>query len=413
MDNILLARQPIFDLQNNIYAYELLFRDSRRNRADILDNRYATSHVLSNSFNTFGLDKIVSDSKAFINVDADFLLDDVVETIPAERFVLEILENVTVDKRLINRVVELKEKGYAFALDDLCLDNDAQIAQFQPLFQHVDYAKIDILGTKNIAKIQEKLDALSKYKNLRVLAEKVETAAVYEECKKMGFELFQGYFFSKPKILQAKKLDLRHTSIITLVDKLNSGAPIAQIEEEFHSNPSLTVGLLKYINSSIINTKKEISTIPQAVNMLGRQPLIQWLTLNLYASTDDNPYKHSLLQTVMLRAELMASMAKRYKLDKNRTDKAYLVGLVSLLHALLHIPIEAIFKEIPFDKEIESAVLKRDGALGKLLKIVAVFEKGDFFKIKEILGKIKMCENELSDMMSSAYVNVIKKDSLL
>jgi EAL and modified HD-GYP domain-containing signal transduction protein len=229
----------------------------------------------------------------------------------------------------------------------------------------------------------------------------------------MGFELFQGYFFSKPKILQAKKLDIKHTSIIGLIDKLNSGVSIGEIEADFNNNPNLTVGLLKYINSSIINTKKEISTIPQAVNMLGRQPLIQWLTLNLYANTDEHPYKNSLLQTVMLRAELMASMARHYKLDKTRTDKAYLVGLVSLLHALLHIPLDAIFKDIPFDKEIEKAVLQRDGALGKLLKIVSVFEKGDFFKIKELLAKIKMCENQLSDIMSRAYINVMSKDASL
>lgn len=413
MDKILLARQPIFDSQNNIFAYELLFRDSRKNQATITDSRYATAHVLSGSFSAFGLDKIVSDNKAFINIDEDFLLDDVIETIPSERFVLEILENVTVDKRVVNRVTELKEKGYSFALDDLCLNDEAQMENFKPLFEHVDFAKIDILATKNITKIQQKLDYLNSFKNLSVLAEKVETAAIFEDCKKMGFELFQGYFFSKPKILQAKKLDIKYSAIISLIEKLNSGAPIAKIEEEFHSNPNLTVGLLKYINSSIINTKKEISTIPQAVNMLGRQPLIQWLTLNLYASTEEHPYRSSLLQTVMLRAELMASMARHYKLDKNRTDKAYLVGLVSLLHALLHIPIDAIFKDIPFDKEIEKAVLQRDGALGKLLKIVSVFEKGDFFKIQTLLEKIKMNENALSDIMSRAYINVINKDASL
>ncbi len=414
MEKILLARQPIFDNSNNIHAYELLFRDNRaKNQANITDNRYATSNVLSNSFNAFGLDKIVADSKAFVNVDADFLLDDVVETIPSGRFVLEILENVEVDKRLINRVVELKDKGYTFALDDLCLDNDDQMRNFTPLFEHVDYAKIDILATKNISKIQEKIDYLDRFKNLNLLAEKVETAGIYEDCKKMGFDYFQGYFFAKPKILQAKKLDVKHAAIIKLIEKLNAGAPISEIEAEFHYNPNLTVGLLKYINSSIHNTKKEISTIPQAINMLGRQPLIQWLTLNLYSSTESHPYRNSLLQTVMLRAELMAAMARHYKLDKNRTDKAYLVGLVSLLHALLHIPMDTIFKDIPFDREIEQAVISRDGALGKLLKIVSVFEKGDFFKIKEILAKIKMCENQLSDLMSRAYVNVINKDAFL
>jgi len=413
MEKTLLARQPIFDYDGNIFAYELLFRDSRKNSAVVQDNRYATSHVLSNSFNAFGLDKIVSGNKAFVNVDAEFLHDDVIESIPAERFVLEILEDVQVDKALINRIAELKDKGYTFAIDDLNLNDEAQIKNFTPLLEHSDFAKIDILLTRDIKKIQEKLDFFSRFPNLNLLAEKVETSSIHNDCKKMGFHYFQGYFFAKPKIMQAKKFDVKHASIIKLIEKLNKGASIAEIETEFNYNPSLTVGLLRYINSSNFSTKKEISSIPQAINLLGRQPLIQWLTLCLYSTADDNKYKNSLLQTVMLRGELMMSMAKRYQLGKERADKAYLIGLVSLLNALLHIPLDAIFSDIPFDKEIEKAVLQRDGVLGKLLKIVSVFEKGDFAVITGILGKIKMGENELSDMMSQCYVNVISKDAFL
>jgi EAL and modified HD-GYP domain-containing signal transduction protein len=411
MEKALVARQPIFDTEGGLFAYELLFRDSRKNSAQVTDNRFATAKVLSESFNSIGLKQIVENKKAFVNVDRDFLFDNVVDTIPAEHFILEILEDVEVDEPLVQRIHALKERGFAFAIDDMSL-NDENFERFKPLFAATDIAKIDLTLTGNIDALQQKLDYLSSF-DIRLLAEKVESADAYEQCKAMGFDYFQGYFFAKPTIMEAKKLDPGHASLIKIIEKINTGADVNEIEREFNNNPNLTVNMLRYINSSIFSTKKEISSIPQAINMLGRYTLVQWLTLNLYSSNNTNKYKDSILQSVMLRAEIMLSLVNRYKLGKEKADKAYLVGLLSLLHALLHIPLENLFREIPFDKEIVEAVLSHEGVMGKLLKLTTIFEQGHFPSIQRVLQKIKMNEGELTDMLSTCYVNVINRSGAL
>lgn len=407
MQTSLVGRQPIFGLKEEIFAYELLFRDSKQNSAKIEDSRFATAKVLTNTLNSFGLDKIVSDKKAFVNVDKEFLHDDVVESIPPERFVLEILEGVKVDGKLVNRVLYLKDKGYSFAIDDLNMEEE-NLKNFEPLFPYVDIAKIDLISTRSLDKIERKLEFFSRFQ-MNLLAEKVENVKVFDQCRSLGFELFQGYFFAKPNILETRRLDPTHNSVLQLIHKINSGNDIKELESEFSHNPSLTLGLLKYINSSQIGTKKEISSIPQAINLLGRTPLVQWLTLSLYSTIKENIHKDSLLDSALLRAELMGAMATRYKLTGDTPNKAYLIGLVSNLGPLLQVPMEAIFEDIAFDKEIADAVLRREGLLGKLLKIVIVFERGDFTKIRDILKKIQMSEAELTQILSRCYTAVVDK----
>lgn len=409
MENALIARQPIFDGNGGIYAYELLFRDSKQNFATVTDNRHATATVLANTFNTFGLDRIVESSKAFINVDKAFLFDDVIESIPPSRFVLEILESVEVDNALLTRIETLKSKGYAFALDDMSM-SDENIEQFRPLFEMIDIAKIDFSLTRNIDTLQQKMAQLSAF-DITFLAEKVENVDTYEYCKYLGFEYFQGYYFERPKILEAKKLEPGHVAVIKMVELVNGGAEIQKIEKEFNHNPGLTLNMLRYINSSHFSTQKEICSIAQAVNLLGRHTLLQWLILNLYSSTKQNKYKNYILQAVMLRAEIMFTLAQRRKLTTETANKAYLIGLLSLLDALLHIPKADIFSEFSFDKEITDAVLSHRGTLGTLLKIATVFEQGDFSSIRQILGKIKMNKDELSTMLSQCYVKVINRQS--
>lgn len=409
MENALIARQPIFDGNGDIYAYELLFRDSKQNFATVTDNRHATATVLANTFNTFGLDRIVESNKAFINVDREFLFDDVIESIPPSRFVLEILESVAVDKALLARVDTLKSKGYAFALDDMSM-SDENIEQFRPLFEMIDIAKIDFSQTRNIDTLQQKMAQLSAF-DITFLAEKVENIDTYEYCKYLGFEYFQGYFFARPKILEAKKLEPGHVALIKLVELITGGAEIQRIEKEFNHNPGLTLNMLRYINSSHFSTQKEIRSIAQAINLLGRHTLLQWLILNLYSSTKQNKYKNYILQAVMLRAEIMFTLAKRRNLTTETANKAYLIGLLSLLDALLHIPKADIFSEFSFDKEIMNAVLSHRGTLGTLLKIATVFEQGDFSSIRQILGKINMSKDELTTMLSQCYVEVIDRQN--
>lgn len=409
MEKALVGRQPIFDKAGNIYAYELFFRNSGKNRSAARDNRYATAKVLSDSFNTFGLERIVGNRKAMVSVDREFLLDDVVETIPAERFILKILDPKDADDDVIERITRLKERGYLFAIADTDIQT---MREHAPLYESVDFAKIDFSRSRDIGQLKEKMDLLSRF-GPQLLAEKIEDGAMHEYGRRLGFSYFQGYFFAAPKILESKTIEPNHASLIKIIEKINGGCSVSEIEDTFNHSPDLTVNMLRYINSSHFNTKKEISSIPQAVNMIGRHALVQWLTLSLYSSSENNRYKESILQSVMLRAEAMLSLAKRYKLGMETANKAYLIGLLSLLHVLLHIPRKMIFHEIPFDKEIVDAVLHHDGKLGKFLKIVTIIEAGHIPTIQAVLAKIRMDEEELGNMLSTCYVNVINRNAAL
>ncbi len=407
METALIARQPIFDANDNIFAYELLFRNSMENRAEILDNRQATSTVLSNCLNAFGLERVLGKNHGFINVDEEFLFDDVVEMIPPTRFILEILESVKVNNSLIERIEHLKTKGYRFALDDMSM-SDENITQFKPLFGLVDIAKVDFSITRDIDRLQKKMEQLSEF-DITFLAEKVENIDTFEYCKYLGFEYFQGYYFATPKIMEAKKIEPAHMAIVKLIEKVNSGASIAEIERVFNHYPELTVNLLRYINSSHFSMRRKISSIAQTINLLGLNPLLQWLVLFLYSSTKENKYADYILQSVMVRAEVMRSLAQRKKMKQDIVDKAYLIGLLSLLDALLHIPLQQLFKEFAFDKEIEDAVVFHRGNLGKLLKIAIIIERGNIQEVRMTLNRIHMTEGELTKMLSECYAEVFNR----
>lgn len=407
MENALIARQPIFDANDKIFAYELLFRDSMENRADVRDDRQATATVLSHCLNGFGLDRVIGPNMGFINVDESFLFDDVVETVPQERFYLEILESVKVDHSLIERIAFLRSKGYRFALDDMSM-SDENINQFQPLFKLVDIAKVDFSITRDIDRLQKKMERLAKF-DITFLAEKVENIDTFEYCKYLGFEYFQGYYFATPKIMETKKIEPHHSAIIKLVEKINKNAAISDIEKVFSQHPELTINLLRYINSSHFSTRKQIGTISQAISMLGTNPLLQWLILFLYSSAKENKFADHIMQNVMIRAEIMRTFAERKNMSRQMIDQGYLIGLLSLLDALLHIPMEQLFEEFAFDTEIVEAVIHHRGALGGLLKMTTIIERGNIKEIRKILGRLKMQEGELTKMLADCYANVFNR----
>jgi len=409
METALIARQPIFDADDNIFAYELLFRNSSENRARILDNRHATSTVLSNCLNAFGLDRVLGAGKGFINVDEEFLFDDVVETIPPGRFILEILESVKVNTPLIKRIEYLRSKGYLFALDDMSM-SDENILHFQPLFTLVDFAKVDFSITRDIDRLKKKMERLEKFE-MNFLAEKIENIDTFEYCKYLGFKYFQGYYFAQPKIMETAKLEPSHLIIVKLIETINKGAPVGEIEKVFNKNPELTINLLRYINSSHFSTRQKIGSITQAINLLGLNPLLQWLVLFLYSSNKSNKFADYILQSVMIRAEIMRALAKRKKMSQAKIDQAYLIGLLSLLDALLHIPMAQIFKEFAFSKNIVDAVLCHRGELGQLLKVASVIEKGNIREVRLVLARLEMKEGELTKMLSECYAEVFNRNT--
>ncbi len=395
----LIGRQPILNNDGSTFGYELLYRSDNNNRAEVLDDNMATSSVLISAMNTFGLDKLIGNKRAFINVGVDLLLDPILEALPKERFVLEILEDVKIEEKTLNRIKELKEHGYTIAVDDLNFEEEL-VENFKPVFEFAEVLKFDIMQT-GIENLTQKIKPFKQY-NLKFLAEKVENINEFEACKSAGFSYYQGYFFSKPDVISGKKLDPSKLSVVNIVSLLNSDCDIAKIEREFLRAPELAFNLLKYLNSASIGARSKITSISHAISLLGRSQLAQWLTLYLYADTKENKFSTPLMESAIFRAKFMSELGHTLNMDKKMQEKAYLTGMVSLIDALMGTTFDDVFNEISFDDDIKEAITKKSGKLGKLFLASLIAEKSNP-KMIEVFKKIGLDEAKLGNMMHNCY----------
>ena len=198
MQNAFVGRQPIFDQNKVVYAYELLFRSGIQTNAGVIDGNQASTQVMLNALTEFGLDNIVGKNLAFINLTQELLIDDLIQVLPHERVVLEILENVAVNEQLIDAVRKLSSQGYIIALDDFVYSE-----QWRPLVEIADIIKLDVMAMEN-SEIEELVQFLRPF-NKRLLAEKIETIEEFTFLKSLNFDYYQGYFLSKPSIVEGKR----------------------------------------------------------------------------------------------------------------------------------------------------------------------------------------------------------------
>ncbi len=405
MTNALIGRQPILNSNGDIFAYELLFRSGMQNSATVTNDTVATASVLLNALNSIGLDRLIGSKKAFINVDKEFLTSSAIEGLSMERFVVEILETVVVDEEVIGRVDALKAKGFTFAIDDIDL-NSEQLQNFEPILKFTTVLKIDIMAAGGVDGVKDKISYFDKTK-FKFLAEKVETEDEFEACKAMGFDYYQGYFFEKPTIVEGKKIDSSKAAVVKLLRMIQGGSELGEITEEISRSAELSINLLKYINSVGSGVKYEVSSIGQAVSFLGRVPLAQWLMLFLYAGAQ-NKFANPLMESALLRANIMSCFAKKLKKDKTLVDKAYLTGLLSFFDAIMQVPLEKIKEEIAIDIEIYEAIAAKENTLGKLLQISMIIEKGDWSRIEYITKKLGVSMDELTELLGGCYASIYK-----
>jgi len=404
--SLFFARQPILDVHGQTYAYELLYRSSLNQGFSPIENdRCATAQVLVNTLNFVDLKSIIGSAFAFVNIDESILLDEMVLSIPKEQFVLEILETVVITDEIINRVKELRELGYRFALDDIDCSKE-YITNFQPLFKYVDILKLDI--TLMNEEILPRYLTLFKQFELKVLAEKVETQEEFDKYKALGCDLFQGFFFAHPDIIENKRLDPEQILILGLIQKLQNGEEIDAICHIFEQNVALTLQLLRFINSAAFSFRTSIKSIRQAVILLGPQQLKSWLLLISYAnpSTGQKGFSNPLLHLAQTRANMMQTLSQVYYKEKSNgvlLDKAAFIGLLSLVEALFNSPIESILHELNVDDEIAETLVNRTGVFGQIFELILAVECFDTDKVDELLGSLSLSHKEFSKAVEDAY----------
>jgi EAL and modified HD-GYP domain-containing signal transduction protein len=372
MQDIFLARQPIVDRDESLVAFELLFRSAHRTEAGVMDDTRATAQVVVNAFSEMGVAEVLGTNKGFVNVDAVFLHSDLIELLPPQQVVIELLETVFIDEAIISRCAELKAKGYSIAVDDVVELNDG----IRSLLCIVDVVKLDLLAIPG-----EQLPALVKELKrypVKLLAEKVEDREQARRCVEMGFELFQGYHFARPEMLAGKRAHPSKTALIKIFSMLVNGAENHDIENVFKDHADLTYNLMRIVNSSGSGVTVKISSLKHGLMVLGRGQLKRWVQLLLYASEKGKNTVSPLMQLAATRGKQMELIAQYENAgDGDFSDCAFMVGLLSLLDATLGEPMADILGRMNLQEDVEAALLYRAGELGALLSGCERMETGD------------------------------------
>lgn len=363
----LFARQPIFDKQQNVVAYELLFRHSDENYSDIIDGDQASSHVLLNTFGDRKLESVIGNHKAYINFTRKLLRSP--PDLPREKIVIEVLENIEPDDEVIDDLRKLKEAGYEIALDDFFINR-----QTMRLVRFADIIKIDVLTVKE-DQLQRYIEVL-KPLNITLLAEKIEDYEMLEHCKTLGFDLFQGYFLCKPEIIRGVKISANRTAILRLIAALNTeNASHNEIVEAVSSDAGLSYKILKLVNSAAIGLARQIESLSQAVSLLGLDKIKNWATYILMASNQNKPRELSVIS--LCRAKLCEHLGQHLH-GRDFAQTCFTVGLLSNLDSFLDIPMRDLNDELSLSKNVEDALLEGKGLEGLLLATARLWERGDW-----------------------------------
>jgi len=400
MQDIFIGRQPIIDQNGHVHGYELLFRHSFENyAAPISCNTQATSRVLVNALNNFGTKKLLGNHFGFINIDHTFFDTPLFGAIPADKFVLEILESTLIDDPFIVKVQQLREEGFRFALDDMDLSEE-MIARFEPVFPYLAYVKIDLFSATK-EKIDEKIKLFESYGAIKLLAEKVETVEDYEYYKELGFTYFQGYFYEKPTVLTQKKFDPSYRVLLEVIVLIDSDAEIKELESKLLNCPHLIINLLKYINSADKGVKEPISSLRHAMTLLGRQSLKQWILLFLYAEATGPIFAEPILISALFRGKMMSAIASR--ILPSMQEEAFLTGLLSLFDVMMGLPMKEILVGINLNECILCALIDKHGTLGMMLELVVAMEEESFLNIYENMKKLDLDEDTLNEIGTESY----------
>lgn len=382
------ARQPILDKNKNLYAYELLFRDSIDNVFPDIDGDEATTRMIEASNFNMGLSEFTGNKPAFINFTLETLKKGYPETLTPDDVVVEVLETVKPGKQLLAICKDLHAKGYTIALDDYI--HQAVWQHFYPYVKiiKIDWQDISIELIKTIKK------AIEGFPHIKLLAEKVETYEEYNQALELGFVLFQGFFFARPEMVKTKNLSPSQIAMAELLyETSKTELDLQGITSVFKHDVTLSYKLLRYANSPIFRRRNEISTIKQALVTLGSAELKRFLGLMFAANV--NPDKPSeLINTAMARAKFCELVANQIKTQMDDST-AFLTGLLSLIDAIVDEELPSILEKLPLAQEIKDTLLTRKGPMAALIKLVELIEHAEWHKTAIVMEKLGLTKEQV------------------
>ncbi|GAA5646717.1 EAL and HDOD domain-containing protein [Vibrio proteolyticus] len=387
-----IARQPILDSHKRTVGYELLFRDGPKNTFPEIDPDLATSrllsdHFLSTHYSTLG------NKLGFVNFPYQSLINRVPTLFPADNLVIEVLEDCAPTQELLHAIREMAAKGYRIALDDF-----VPSVEWKAFLPFVSIIKFDIqqFPIDKAAKFIAKL----KHTKIDFLAEKVETHPEFEQAKQAGFDLFQGYFFSKPEMIQRRALEPAFLTIVHLIKEIaKPQIDYTTLEELVSKDVTLSFKLLAFVNSSALISAK-IQSFRQALVYLGEERLRKFISLVAIASTHES--KPDYLYGLSIQRARYCELLFSYCDSDVEPGSAFLTGMFSLLDSLLDQPMDLLMEKMPIDNAVKVALKNGDGLLGDILTVTRAYEKGDWDQVALVNQRLGLPADTLSQCYDSA-----------
>lgn len=371
VSELLMARQPILDRGGKVYAYELLYRTAGARVAGPLDLAAEHESIL-NTMVEIGLGRLSGDKLAFFNLSPGMLKSACTQLLPPDRVVLELLENTKLDEPTVRRMAELRAQGYRLAYDDFTF------AAHQLAFVgRVDLIKIDVMDTPWPMIVAN----LPKMKSLGtcLLAEKVEDRETYEKCRAAGFDLFQGYYFARPETMSVTAVDARKRAVLNLLKELNRPtATSAQLESALAVDATLAVRLLKLVNNAGFGTGRKVDSVRTAIDLLGLDRLRAFATV-LAASGMTSGDSRVVSDLGLIRARMCEKIAQQ--LGEGDAHKRFTIGLLSVLDALLNLPMNQIVCELSLSDDVAAALLRPSEC--RPLWLTLAYERGAWGTIRQ------------------------------
>ncbi|MFP3362405.1 HDOD domain-containing protein [Pseudoalteromonas sp. SIMBA_148] len=373
--SVFVARQAIFNRSKKVVAYELLFRDSPKNYfPDIAEGQATARLIMENQLN-LGTRHITSGKKALINIGPESLKLDLCAFLPCQDVVIELLETIEPTDDNYELCRGLFHSNYKLALDDFVYK-----PQWDRFLKLVKLIKFDIAITP-LSEIQPIVTKLQAHKQIKILAEKIETQEDYELAFDMGFDYFQGYFFAKPTMIKQNDIDYNYGLVVAIYAEIMKQSPdIKTIASLFELDAALAYKLLRLINSGVFPIQSQISSLKQALVYLGHERLKKFVSLIVTAHTAGKK-PAELMQVCVVRARFCELVAK--KVNKSQSGEAFLTGLFSLLDAILDQPMSLLVEKLPFPDEIKTALLGDKSTLYYILNVVKAYETGSWWALEQ------------------------------
>jgi len=373
MIDIYVGRQPIYTPSMDVFGYELLYRAKLNTQALQRDGEKASSQIIFNSFIEIGIDKIIEDKLAFLQVDRSYLTGKVPLPFPKEQIVMCIAPWVDMDDELLASLAALRSEGYWFALED-----HPDLELNERITKSVNILKLNIHHFP-LTSLRDRVTEFRRYP-CRLLADHVNTHEEYDACKEFGFDFYQGIFLSKPKLIHGKRLPARRFSLLKLLTCLyDPDVDMRELEELIRQDVSLSYRLLRMVNSAYYALDTKVESIRHALVILGLKQIRAWLTILAMSEVNDRPT--TLMTTAMIRGKMCELLAQSMGIKQE--DRYFTVGLLSILDAIMDIPMQEILESLPLTDDINAALLTHAGAIGNTLECVIAYENGEWNTVEQ------------------------------